>query len=389
MRSVRAAWLRGGTSKGLFFRAADLPLGLGRDSLVLAAIGSPDPSGLQLNGVGGGLSSTSKVAIVSPSARPGYDVDYLFGQVEIKERRISWQGSCGNLAAGVGLFALAEGLGKCSSAERHTQVLKVWQENQGYGIMLHIPTGVDMPTTNEGTSRVNTLEEPPLLELAGVPGREPPIYVQLLEPHAGKRLLATGNIVDALTLPNGALVDATLVTAGNPTVFVAAADVGLAGTELPSDMDYSKVLPLVEHLRAQAAPLFGIDGPSDQPRVAFLTEPQDYKTTSSQLVKAEAADVLSRISTPGRIHHAHTGTGSIALACAAQVQGSVAWRCRRECTPADGLLRIGHPGGVAEVRADVRLDADGTWHAAGAGFERTARYLMRGEVFVPHPDRAP
>jgi len=383
MRSVRAAWLRGGTSKGLFFRAADLPpLGLGRDSLILAAIGSPDPSGLQLNGVGGGLSSTSKVVIVSPSARPGYDVDYLFGQVEIKERRINWQGSCGNLAAGVGIFSLAERLGR-STTELHARVLKVWQENQGYGIMLRIPIGVDMPTTNEDTHLL------PLLELAGVPGREPPIYVQLLEPHAGKPLLATGNAVDVLTLPNGALVDATLVTAGNPTVFIAAAAAGLAGTELPADMDYSKVVPLVEHLRAQAAPLFGIDTPSDQPRVAFLAIPQGYKTTSGQWLEAEAADMLSRISTPGRIHHAHTGTGSIALACAAQVEGSVAWKCRGDSTPADGLLRIGHPGGVAEVRADVHRSANGVWSAAGAGFERTARYLMRGEVFVPHPARAP
>lgn len=395
MRALRAAWLRGGTSKGLFLRAQDLPpRAPGRDALVLAALGSPDASGLQLNGLGGGISSTSKVAILSPSSREGYDVDYLFGQVAIKERLINWEGSCGNLAAGVGLFALAEGIVQpCPAATAEApQKMRVWQVNQGYGMVIHIPPGVSAPgILAEGGDE--TAMAAPLLRLAGVAGKEPPIYVELLEPHAGKPLLPTGNVVDTLELLDGSPVEATLVMAGNPTVFVSAAAAGLDGTELPEQMDYSIILPLVEHLRAQAAPLLGI-ALSDQPRVAFVAAPRAYESSSGEVFGADAAHLLSRISTPGRIHHAHTGTGSIALACAARVAGSTPWRClsagARAWLHSGAPLRIGHPGGVMEVRADVRRSDDGaTWVATGAGFERTARYIMRGEVYVPMPERAP
>eukprot|EP00439_Symbiodinium_sp_Y106_P023773 s6113_g2.t3 len=334
-----------GTSKGLFFREADLPPpGNARDQLILAALGSPetlnavghdgsdaeanfpecpsleradrrsifreDPSGLQLNGLGGGISSTSKVVILSASQRDGYDVNYLFGQAE-------------------------------------------------------------------------TGEEVSLLSLAGIPGREPAVYVELLEPHGAKPLLPTGEPITLLQLEDGSQVEATLVTAGNPTIFVPADVVGLRDVlhtpeELPSEMDYSRILPVVDRLRAQAAPLFGIEV-SDQPRVSFVSPPGCYVSTAGDAVDETAMDLLARISTPGRIHHAFTGTGSIAIACAAQVEKSVPWRCIPE-NRRRSLLRVGHPGGVMEVKADVRHSADRGWHAVGAGFERTSRYLMRGDL---------
>jgi len=392
MRAVSAAWLRGGTSKGLFLRADDVPPpGPVLDRFVLAALGSPDPSGLQLNGVGGGISSTSKVAILSSSQRPGCEVDYLFGQVDIKERNVNWQGSCGNLAAGVGLFALAEGLvePRFGSEGVSSQSIRVWQVNQGYGISLHVPPNVAAPLPKGAPSPQGREER--LCTLAGVPGQEPLVYVELDQPHGDSPLLPTGREVDKLHLLDGRPVKATLVTAGNPTVFVDATSAGLQGTELPEQMNYTEVLPLVEHLRSQAMPLFGMQESSDQPRVAFVSHPQSYCSTFGKEVHSDDAHLLSRISTPGRIHHAHTGTGSIALACAAQVVGSIPWGCIPEAfRPARAeALRIGHPGGVMEVRANVQWGAERGWHALGAGFERTARYVMRGEIFVPTEERAP
>lgn len=190
-----------------------------------------------------------------------------------------------------------------------------------------------------------------------------------------------------LQLEDGSQVEATLVTAGNPTIFVPADVVGLRGSELPGEMDYSRILPVVDRLRAQAAPLFGIEV-SDQPRVSFVAQPGCYVSTAGDAVDENAMDLLARISTPGRIHHAFTGTGSIAIACAAQVEKSIPWRCIPE-NRRRALLRVGHPGGVMEVKADVRHSADRGWHAVGAGFERTSRYLMRGDVFIPRPGRAP
>lgn len=417
MRAIRAAWLRGGTSKGVFLLPRDLPPpGGARDALLLAALGSPDPSGLQLNGVGGGISSTSKVAVVSPSQRPGYDLDYVFGQVEIQDRTINWQGSCGNLSAAVGIFGLGEGLVAPSaawSAAEAPQPVRVWQVNRGYGMVIHVPPNAAVPGTGAGRTAdaaasssapppraVEAMEDSsapfPLLDLAGVPGREPAVYLELLTPHGDGPLLPTGNVVDQLPLPGGAgTVEATLVTAGNPTVIVAAEAAGLRGAELPAEINYDVVLPLVEHLRAEGARRMGIQV-SDQPRVAFVSQPQSYATTTGEHVEATgtaAPHLLSRISTPGRIHHAHTGTGSIALACAAAVEGSVPWRCLAAAArPRPGqqlLLRIGHPAGILEVGATVQRTEDRGWHSLGAGLIRTARYLMRGELFVPTPERAP
>ncbi|CAE7331672.1 mii [Symbiodinium pilosum] len=248
---------------------------------------------------------------------------------------------------------------------------------------VHVPRGVDAPILEAEEAE----GEVPLLSLAGIPGREPPIYVELLEPHGSKPLLPTGQATNVLQLQDGSHIEATLVTAGNPTIFVSSQAVGLQGHELPSEMDYSRILPIVDQLRAQAAPLFGIEV-SDQPRVSFVAEPAFYTTTAGDEIDAGAMDLLSRISTPGRIHHAFTGTGSIAIACAAQVEQSIPWRCIPESRRGN-LLRVGHPGGVMEIKADVRHSDSRGWHAVGAGFERTSRYLMRGDVFIPRLERAP
>lgn len=375
MRRIPAALLRGGTSKGLFFHARDLPPhGTERDALLLAAVGSPDPYGMQLNGVGGGISSTSKVAIVSSSTRPGIDVDYLFAQVSIKDRHVDWSGSCGNIASGVGLFAAFEGLLK-SEPEDVAREVRVWQVNQEYEMVLQLAPGL---FEQECTG----LEQVP-----GVGGKEPPIYVELNEPHDGKLLLPSGNVIDSLPLPGGGTAEATLVTPGNPTIFVHASVAGLNGAELPGQMDFPALLPLIDHLRTVAAPLMGIEV-SDALRVAFLTGRTTYTTSSGEQVDASRTHLLSRISAPGRIHHAHTGTGAIALSCAAQIEGSVPWKCLDRPPCAGAALNIGHPGGVMPVRSTV-THTGGLWHASQAGFLRTARYLMRGEVFVPSSRRAP
>eukprot|EP00927_Polykrikos_kofoidii_P080178 TRINITY_DN77076_c0_g1_i1.p1 TRINITY_DN77076_c0_g1~~TRINITY_DN77076_c0_g1_i1.p1 ORF type:complete len:390 (+),score=47.00 TRINITY_DN77076_c0_g1_i1:46-1215(+) len=372
MRSIRGVWARGGTSKALLVRCKDLPgPGRERDRILLAALGSPDPTGMQLNGLGGGLSSTSKVAVLRPSARPGFDIDYLFGQVALKERCIDWGGSCGNIASAVGLFALSEGWVKATDGAQRTSV-NIWQQNTGVRITAHVQTGD------------NAVE---LVSVPGVPGRAPAIYVESDSPTIGGSMMPTGRAVDLVRLPDGRQVEATVVAAGNHTIFVKASDLGLRGTELPSDLPYSKLAPTINSLRTSAAQLLGLPEPHAGLRAAWVAPPADYATSGADFVSMGDTDILSRISTEGRIHHAHTGTGAIALACAASVKGSLveqivaASKTDRDATAATGV-RIGHPGGVMCVKADVKYEGD-AWVANGVSFVRTARYLMDGTVFLP------
>lgn len=358
---MKAALIRGGTSKGLFLRGETEyshlpPKGPMRDALILRAMGSPDPSGMQLDGVGGGISSTSKVALITRSTRQGFDVDYCFGQVALREAKVDWSGNCGNLAAAVGLFAQLEGL-----APENSQVIKVWQENLKYEMRIHMDGG---PCKTAAVA------------LAGVPGEAPPIYVEFVNPMMPSitSVLPTGMAVERL---RG--LDVTLIACANPTVFIRASDLGLKADGV---WDYGAVAQELRALVAEGAARMGITN-SAAFRIALLSSPCDYKTSSGVLVSRHDTDLLSRITTEGRFHHAHTTTGAINLAVASRIPNSIPHQMLS--TAHHGPVRIGHPGGVVAVEADVCRDSRGLWRASSAGLVRTARVLFRGTVEVPLP----
>lgn len=355
-----------------------------RDQLIMNAIGSEDPTGMEINGVGGGISSTSKVAIISPSTRPGFDVNYLFGQVPIRGGGVDWSGSCGNLSAAVGHFAVhAMGLADSTKVPGNTKETKrtwsvegqgqqhqvrVWQENLGHEIIVHVPG-----------------EEQNLsCSIAGVPGKHPSIYVELVDPNNGGNLLPTGNPTDKLTLLNGAEIEATLVFSANPTVFVNASDIGLSGEELPHEFtDYSNEFePQVMHLLRQGSERMGISY-SPAVRLAWVAQPEsrEYNTTGDSTVNGASTDIVARITTEGRVHHAFTGTGAINLACARQIPGSIPWRTCSKRDESDNSSTLLHPGGTTTIRATVkRLEGAKGYTVTSAGMMRSARVLMDGLV---------
>lgn len=353
-RKIPAVLMRGGTSKGLFFHAKDLPpAGLERDQLLLTIMGSPDPTGMQLNGLGGGISSTSKIAIISPSKQAGLDVDYLFGQVSLTEPVIDWQGSCGNLAAAVGLYALHQNL--VQTQADGSAVVKVWQVNQQHEMLIHLLSPQD-PTN--------------WVSIPGVPGCSPGIKVEFKEPgHAGE-LLPANKPIHTLRLPDGKTFEATLICGANPSIFIHAQALGLIGTELPEQIDYHKLQPTLTAICRAGASLMNIPFTAAV-RVAWLSPP------SSQ----EDCDIVSRIMTEGRIHHAHTGTGAINLACAAKIPGTIPYQIVNLQNKKLEILRIAHPQGIMPVTANVVWQQDlKRWCALSAGFIRTAKILMQGDV---------
>ncbi len=377
--AIAAAWMRGGTSKGLFFRGDVLPADArARDRLMLRAIGSPDPFGRQMDGVGGATSSTSKVVIVSKSARPDCDVDYLFGAVAIDAPLIDYSGSCGNLVAAVGPFAIEEGL---VAAHEGVTTVRIWQANTGKRIDAHVPVRDGAPVI-EGDCRMD-----------GVPFAGAEIRIDFLDPGGahGGALLPTGRLVDALDVPGVGRIEATLLDAGNPTVFVRAADVGLTATELAPAVDGdAALLARLEAIRAHAAVAMRLapdatsatrDRPAT-PKIAFVAAPASYVSSAGERVDAASIDLCARIVSMGRLHHAFTGTGSVALAAAAALPGTVPASVARAVPPGTPL-RIGHTSGRMEVGAVVARVAGG-WHVERAVMRRTARRLMSGTVFVPH-----
>ena len=357
-RTVGAAWMRGGTSKGLFFNAEALPAaGAARDRVLLAAIG-PDASGMQIDGVGGGISSTSKTVIVGNSTHAGCDIDYTFGQVALNSQRIEWDQNCGNLASAVGLFARREGLIDEESLE-----VRVWQTNTRERMVLRLPA--------RGAEQIR---------IPGVPGTAPPIWVGWVAPGIHVRGRGVTSPVEELRWRGGP-VEATLVEAANHAIIFRAADLGL---EPPIS---SAAVPWVEvdGLRAEAATLLGIELSSAM-RVVLVAPPHDYTASDGSRVAASDADLCAWVTTDGhRIHHAFTGTGSINLAAAAAAAGSVPHQLLRPAAAA-APLRIGHPGGVMEVVAEVEpargSESARRWSVREAGFFRTARFLMTGEVHI-------
>ena len=381
---IPAVYMRGGTSKGVFFRAADLPRDPAeRDRLLLRVIGSPDPYGKQIDGMGAATSSTSKIVILSASSRPDCDVDYLFGQVAIDRPLIDWSGNCGNLTAAVGPFAITEGW--AHAGDEGSAMVRIWQQNISKRILSHVPVRQGM-VVEEGE-----------FVLDGVTFPAAEIRIEFLDPggfgeEGGETgaMFPTGRLRDRLEVPGLGAVDATLITAGNPTVFVAPAVVGLTGTELqPAVNGNAEALRKSETIRAAAAVAMGLAKTAEEastkrlhtPKIAFVSPPQRYTASSGRTVDESGTDLTIRMLSMGQLHHAITGTGAIATAVASAIKGTVVHAVRRSA--ADPLkTRLGHPSGVLAVGAEVVEDA-GEWKVERVVMSRSARRLMEGWVRVP------
>ena len=373
-----ATWMRGGTSKGLFFDPADLPADPARrDALLLRVLGSPDPYGTQIDGLGGATSSTSKVALVSRSTRPGFDVDYRFGAVAVGEPVIDWSGNCGNLSAAVGVFALCRGL--VAAPGDGVAAIRIWQANLNEAIVAHIPIRGGQPVEDGGFT------------LAGVafPGAE--IALDFLDPGGATALLPSGRPLDRLTVPGLGEIEATLLNAGNPTVFVRAAALGLSGCETRADFDRDAALLVrCEAIRAQGAVAMGLAVSAEDatarrphtPKLAFVAPARDYRASDGAPVAAADIDLVARILSMGALHHAFTGTGAVALAVASILPGTLVHQLLGGRLISGDEVRIGHAAGVMAVGASV-VEEDNRWRVEKAVLRRSARRLMEGWVLVP------
>jgi 2-methylaconitate cis-trans-isomerase PrpF len=363
-RRVRAVFMRGGTSRAVFFHEADLPApGPERDRVLLAALGSPDPYGRQLDGLGGGISSLSKACIIGPPTHPEADVDYTFAQVEVRAPTVDYQGNCGNCSSAVGPFAVDEGLVPARDGET---VVRIHNTNTKKIIVARVPT-------REGEAEVQGD-----FALAGVPGLGARIALDFLDPGgAGTgRLLPTGRARETIDGVEASCVDAT-----NPMVFVRAADLALTGVEAPAAVDADAALSArLERVRVEAAARMGIPGSAAVPKVAFVAPPRDFTALDGVAYPASAIDVVARVISMGNCHRAFALTAAMCLAVAARVPGSVVHEASRAAEGAD--VRLGHPSGVLPVAAVVTR-RDGDLVADGVTVYRTARRLMEGFVRVP------
>ncbi|HMT38708.1 MAG TPA: 2-methylaconitate cis-trans isomerase PrpF [Thermomonas sp.] len=383
---IPATYMRGGTSKGVFFRLQDLPAfaqapGKARDALLVRVIGSPDPYGKQTDGMGGATSSTSKVVIISPASVPGHDVDYLYGQVPVDGDFIDWSGNCGNLSSAVGPFAIANGFLDPARIPRDGLcTVRIWQANIGKTIVAHVPV------------RAGEVQESGDFELDGVTFPAAEIALEFLDPadegEDGGAMFPTGQLVDELDVPGLGRVRATLINAGVPMVFVEAATLGYDGTELQPAINEDKAaLAKLEAIRAAGAVRMGLIGDVAQaaarpltPKVAFVAPPKDYVASSGKPVAAADIALLARAISMGKLHHAMMGTASVAIATAAAVPGTLVNAAAGGGTR--DVVRFGHPSGTLRVGADVR-QVDGQWVATKAVMSRSARVLMEGTVRVP------
>ncbi|MFL9823617.1 2-methylaconitate cis-trans isomerase PrpF [Rhodoplanes sp. SY1] len=381
MRASRipAVYMRGGTSKGVFFHARDLPADpAARDRILLRVTGSPDPYGKQIDGMGAATSSTSKVVLVSPSARPDCDVDYLFGQVAIDQPLIDWSGNCGNLTTAVGPFAISQGL--VPAGPDGVRAVRLWQANLGKRIVAHVPV------------QDGEVLEAGRFALDGVAFDAAEIRLEFMDPGGGAAgVLPTGRAVDTLEVPGLGPVRASLVDAGNPTVIVAAAALGvpaaLAQAQANGDADF---LARCEAVRAAGAVAMGLATTAAEatanrpatPKVALVGPPADYVASDGRRVAAADVDLVARMISMGKLHHALTGTGAVALAVAAALPGTLVADLLGGVASADRMVRLGHASGVLPVGAAAST-RDGTVTVDKAVLSRTARRLMEGFVFVP------
>lgn len=379
--SIPAYYMRGGTSKGVFFLPDDLPADkAARDAILRRVMGSPDPYRQQIDGMGGATSSTSKVVLVSRSTRPDCDVDYLFGQVSIDQPLIDWSGNCGNLTAAVGPFAIHRGL--VEAPRDGLATIRIWQANIGRRIIAHVPM------------HNGTVVELGDFELDGVTFPAAEIRLEFLDPGADRdddpagALFPTGRLVDVLDVPGVGAVRATLINAGNPAVMVSAETIGLTGTELQPDVNTdAAVLARCEAIRAHGAVAMGLASSPEQatrerqhtPKVAFFAKPRDYLTSRGARVSGQNIDVLARIISMGKLHHAMTGTGAVGIAAACAIPGTVA--SETVGVPMSSVT-FGHPSGTLKVGADASRTATG-WQVTKVTMSRSARRLMIGHVLVP------
>ncbi len=387
-RRIPATYMRGGTSKGVFFRLEDLPEaarvpGPARDALLLRVIGSPDPYGKHTDGMGGATSSTSKCVIIAKSSVPGHDVDYLYGQVSIDSAFVDWSGNCGNLSAAVGPFAIANGLLDSTQVPQDGLcTVRIWQANIGKTIVAQVPMAGGQ------------VQEMGDFELDGVTFPAAEIVLEFLDPadegdgEGGGAMFPTGNPVDELEVPGVGTLTATMINAGIPTVFVNAADIGYTGSELQDAINGdAKALAMFEAIRAHAAVRMGliedVSGAAKRqhtPKVAFVAPAADYTASSGKRVATADIDLRVRALSMGKLHHAMMGTASVAIATAAAVPGTVVNAAAGGGTR--NVVTFGHPSGTLRVGADVR-QADGQWTVTKAVMSRSARVLMDGAVRVP------
>ncbi len=384
---VPATYIRGGTSKGVFFRLQDLPEvaqqpGAARDALLMRVIGSPDPYGKQIDGMGGAPSSTSKTVIVSQSSKPDHDVDYLFGQVSIDKAFVDWSGNCGNLSAAVGPFAISNGLVDPARLPKDgIAIIRIWQANIGKTIIAHVPiTNGEVQETGD-------------FELDGVTFPAAEVQLEFMDPAAeeegaGGSMFPTGNLVDDLEVPGVGMLKATMINAGIPTIFVNADAIGYTGTELQEAINGdAKALAMFETIRAYGAVRMGLikeigEAAKRQhtPKVAFVAKPTDYVSSSGKAVTAADVDLLVRALSMGKLHHAMMGTAAVAIGTAAAIPGTLV-----NIAAGGGernAVRFGHPSGTLRVGAEAEK-VNGEWSVKKAIMSRSARVLMEGWVKVP------
>jgi len=384
---VPATYIRGGTSKGVFFRLQDLPPaaqqpGAARDALLLRVIGSPDPYGKQIDGMGGATSSTSKTVILAKSSKADHDVDYLFGQVAIDKAFVDWSGNCGNLSAAVGAFAISGGLVDPARVPHDgVAVVRIWQANISKTIIAHVPmTNGEVQETGD-------------FELDGVTFPAAEVQLEFMDPAAeeegaGGSMFPTGQLVDDLEVPGVGTFKATMINAGIPTVFVNADAIGYTGTELQDAINGdAKALARFETIRAYGALRMGLISDLSEaaqrqhtPKIAFVAPPKDYVSSSGKAVAAGDIDLLVRALSMGKLHHAMMGTAAVAIGTAAAIPGTlVSLAAGGKALPA---VRFGHPSGTLRVGAEAQLK-DGEWSVTKAVMSRSARVLMEGWVRVP------
>jgi 2-methylaconitate isomerase len=384
---VPATYMRGGTSKGVFFRLQDLPAdcqvpGAARDKLLLRTIGSPDPYGKQIDGMGAATSSTSKTVILSKSSRPDHDVDYLFGQVSIDQPSVDWSGNCGNLSAAVGPYAVSNGLVDASRIPKNgVVVVRIWQANISKTIISHVPI-------TDGA-----VQETGEFELDGVTFPAAEVKLEFMDPAAeeegaGGAMFPTGNLVDDLVVPGVGTFKATMINAGIPTIFVYAESIGYTGTELQDAINGDpKALAMFETIRAHGAIRMGLIKDLSEaakrqhtPKIAFVAKPKDYAASSGKAVASKDIDLSVRALSMGKLHHAMMGTAAVAIGTAAAIPGTLVNLAAGGGTRTE--VRFGHPSGTLRVGAEANQE-NGQWVVTKAIMSRSARVLMEGWIRVP------
>ena len=383
---IPATYMRGGTSKGVFFKLDDLPsaaqqAGAIRDQLLLRVIGSPDPYGKQIDGMGGASSSTSKTVILAKSSQPNHDVDYLFGQVAIDRAFVDWSGNCGNLTAAVGAFAISNGL---VNAERIPEnglcTVRIWQANIQKTIIAHVPMSHGQ------------VQETGDFELDGVTFPAAEVQIEFLDPaddgEDGSAMFPTGNVVDTFNVPNIGTFQATFINAGIPTIFLNAEEIGYAGSELQDVINgNAEALARFETIRAYGAKQMGLiediseaEKRQHTPKIAFVAKPKAYISSSGKQIQTEDVDLLVRALSMGKLHHAMMGTAAVAIGTAAAIPGTLV-----NLAAGGGVreaVRFGHPSGTLRVGAQA-VQESGQWQVKKAVMSRSARVLMEGWVRIP------